>query len=84
MLRDNKTRQHTPRDPENTLSWVKFDVVCSEFHESLLYVGYELVSLFGLDHDVIHVGLNGPPDEIPETLKHATLVHRPLSLRRAR
>ena len=27
-----------------------------------------MVSLFGLDHDVINVGLNGPPNEVPEIL----------------
>jgi hypothetical protein len=35
-----------------------------------------LVSLFGLDHDVIHVSLNGSPDEVLETLEH-TMLFRP-------
>ena len=41
----------------------------------MLSVGYDLASLFGLDHDVIHVGLNGSPDEVSEILEHTTLVH---------
>ena len=36
-----------------------------------------MVSLFGLDHDVINIGLNGPPDEVPETLEHTMLVCSP-------
>ena len=36
-----------------------------------------MVNPFGLDHDVIHVGLNGLSNEITETLEHATLVHSP-------
>ena len=47
------------------------------FCEGLLKVVYDLVSLFGLDHDVIHVGLNGSPNEVPETLEHTTLVRSP-------
>ena len=35
-LGDNKTQQHTPRDPKNTFLEVEFDVVCSEFCEGLL------------------------------------------------
>ena len=70
MLKDNETKQHTPRDPKNTLLGVELNAVCSEFCEGLL-------SLFGLDHDVIHVGLNGSPNEIPKTLEHAALVCSP-------
>ena len=51
--------------------------ICSEFCEGLLKVGYDLVSPFGLDHDVVHVGLNGPPDEVPKTLEHTMLVCSP-------
>ena len=74
MLRDDKTQQHTPWDPKNALLGVELNAICSEFCEGLLKVGYDLVSLFGLDHDVVHVGLNGPPDEVPKTLEHTTLV----------
>ena len=45
-LGDDKTQQHTPRDPKNAFLGVEFDVVCSKFCEGLLYVGYELVSPF--------------------------------------
>ena len=77
MLRDNKTQQHTPRDPKNALLRVELNAICSKFCKGLLKVGHDLVSPFGLDHNVIHVGLNGLPDEIPETLEHVVLVHSP-------
>ena len=59
---------------------VELNDVCSKFCEGLLKVGYELVSLFGLDHDVVRVGLNGSPDEAFETLKHTPLVCSPCIL----
>ena len=68
MLGNDESQQHTPRDPKDTLLGVDLNAVCSEFCEGLLKVGYDLVRPFGLDHDVIHVGLNGPPDEVPKTL----------------
>ena len=77
MFRDDKTQQHTPWDPKNTLLGVELNAVCSEFCEGLLKDGYDLFSPFGLDHDVIHVGHNSLPDEIPETLEHTILVHSP-------
>ena len=40
----------------------------------MLKIGYEVVSPVGLDHDVINVGLNGPPDEVPKVSKHTSLV----------
>ena len=43
----------------------------------MLKVGYDLVSPFGLDHDVIYVSLNGSPDEVTETLEHTMLIHSP-------
>ena len=46
----------------------------------MLKVGYELVSPFGLDHDVVYVGFNGSPDEVLEALEHATLVCSPIVL----
>ena len=73
----DETKQHTPRDPENALLRVELNYISSEFCEGLLKVGYELVSPFGLDHDVVHVGLNGPPDKVLETLEHTMLVHGP-------
>ena len=54
------------------------------FCKGLLKIGYEVVSPFGLDHDVIKVGLNGPPDEVPETLEHTTLVCSPSILQSER
>ena len=74
MLGDDKTQQHTPWDPKNTLLGIEFDVVGLEFCKSLLQINYEMVSSFGLDYDVINVGLNGPPDEVPKTFEHTTLV----------
>ena len=77
MLGDDETKQHAPRDPENAFLRIEFDAICLEFSKGLLKIGYEVVSTFGFDHDVINVGLNGPPDEVPETLKHTTLVCGP-------
>ena len=33
--------------------------------------------MFGLKYDVVDVGLNGSPDEVPETLEHTMLVRSP-------
>ena len=74
MLKDDETKQHTPRGPKNALLGVELNVICLEFCEGLLKVGYELVSPFGLDQDVVHIGLNGSPDEVLETFEHTTLV----------
>ena len=70
--------------PKNALLEVELNVVCSEFCEGLLKVSYELVSPFGLDHDVIHVGLNGLPDEVSKTLEHTTLIRSPSVLQTKR
>ena len=35
------------------------------------------VCSFGLDHDVVYIGLNGPPNEVSEPLEHTTLVRSP-------
>ena len=43
-----------------------------------------MISPFGFDHDVVNVGLNGPPDEVPKTLKHTTLVCGPSVLQTKR
>ena len=66
-----------PLGPQNALLGIEFDVVCSEFCKGLLKIGYEVVSLFGLDHDVVNVGLNGPPDEVLKAFEHTTLVCSP-------
>ena len=63
--------------PENALLGVEFDAIRSEFCKSLLKVGNEVVSLFGLNYDVVDVSLNGPPDEVPEAFEHTALVCGP-------
>ena len=50
----------------------------------MLKIGDKVVSLFGLNYDVVDVGLNGPPDEVPKTLKHTTLVCGPSVLQTER
>ena len=70
--------------PKNALLGIEFDAVCLEFCKGLLKVGYEVVSLFGLDHNVINIGLNGSPNEVPETLEHTTLVCSPSVLQTER
>ena len=76
-LGDDETEQLAPRDPENALLGIKFDAVCSEFCKGLLKIGNEMVIPSGLDHDVVNIGLNGPPDEVLETFEHTTLVCSP-------
>ena len=66
-----------PWDPENALLGVELDAICLEFCKGLLKVDYELVNPSRLDHDVVHIGLNGSPDEVSEILEHTTLVCRP-------
>ena len=57
-----------PWDPKNTLLKIEFDAICSEFCKGLLKIGNEVVSPFGLNYDVVDVGLNGPPDEVPDAV----------------
>ena len=40
-------------------------------------IGDKVVSPFGLNYDVVDVGLNGPPDEVPEAVEHTALVSSP-------
>ena len=56
---------------------IEFDAIHSESCKGLLTIDDKMVSPFGLDHDVIYVGLNGSPNEISETLEHAALVRSP-------
>jgi hypothetical protein len=72
MLRDDELEQHTPWDPKNALLGVEFDVVLSKFLEGFFEVGHELVGLFGLDYDVVHVSLASLTDEFFEI--HTSLV----------
>jgi hypothetical protein len=74
MFRDDEPEQHMPRDLKNALFKVEFDVVFLEFVEGFFKVSHELVGLFGLDYNVIHVCLNSLSDEIVETFEHASLV----------
>ena len=77
MLGDDETKQHAPWDPEDALLGVELNAICSEFCKGLLKVGHDLVSPFGLDHDVIYVGLNGLPNEVLEASEHIALVRSP-------
>jgi hypothetical protein len=84
MLGDDECKQHTPRDPENTFLRVEFDAIRLEFCETFLEVGHELVGLFGLDYDVVHISLNDFTDEVSKTLEHTSLVCSPYVLRTER
>ena len=77
MLRDDEVEQHTPRDPENTLLGIEFDAICLEFRKGLLKIGDKVASPFGLNYDVVDVGLNGLPNEVPEAVEHTVLVSCP-------
>ena len=72
-LRDDEAEQHAPWDPENTFFGIEFDVVRPEFRKDLLKIGIQVISLFDLDYDVVDVGLNGSPDEVPKTFEHTSL-----------
>ena len=72
MLGDDEDEQHAPWDPKNTFLGIEFDAIRSEFCK-----GYEVVDPFGLNHDVVNVGLNGLPDEVPEAFEHTALVRSP-------
>ena len=80
MLRDNEAKQHAPWDPENTFLGIEFDAIRLEFRKGLLKIGNEVVNPFGLNHDVINVGLNGPPNEVLEAFEHTALIHSPCVL----
>ena len=75
MLGDDESEQHAPWDPKDAFLGVELDAVLLELPEGLLQVGHELVGLLGLDYDVVHVSLNGLPDEVSKAFGHATLVH---------
>ena len=77
MLGDDETKQHTPRDHKNTLLKIEFDAIHLEFCKGLLKIDNEVVNLFGFNYDVIDVGLNGPPNEVPKAFEHTALVHSP-------
>ena len=66
-----------PRNPKNALLGIEFDAIRSEFCKGLLKISNEVVSPFGLNYDVVNVGLNGLPDEVPEAFEHTMLVHSP-------
>jgi hypothetical protein len=73
-LRDDEPEQHTSQDPKNALFGVEFYAILLELLEGFFEVSHDLVNLFGLDYDVIHVGLDDLSDEITKTLEHTSLV----------
>ena len=80
-LGDDEAKQHAPRDLENTFFGIEFDVVRPEFRKDLLKIGNQVIGLFGLNYDVVVVGLNGSPDEVSETFEHTPLVRSPVFFR---
>ena len=60
-----------------TLLGIEFDVIRPEFHKGLLKIGNQMVSPFRLNYDIVNVGLNGPPDEVPESSEHTALIRSP-------
>ena len=43
----------------------------------MLKIGEKVAIPFGHNYDVVDVGLNGPPDEVPEAVEHTALVSSP-------
>ena len=84
VLGDDEAEQHAPQDPENTLLGIEFDAIHLEFRKDLLKISNEVVSPFGFNYDVVNIGLNGPPDEVPEASEHTVLVHSPSILQSER
>ena len=74
MLGDDESKQHAPWDPKDAFLGVELDAILLELPEGLLQVSHELVGSLGLDYDVVHVSLNGSPDEVSKAFGHATLV----------
>ena len=68
MLGDDEAEKHAPRELENTFLGIEFDAICSEFSKGSFKIGDKVLSPFGLNYDVVDIGLNGPPDEVPETV----------------
>ena len=81
MLGDDEAKQHAPWDLENTFLGIEFDAIRPEFRIGLPKIGNEVVSSFGLKHDVVNVGLNGLPDEVPKASEHTALVCSPAFFR---
>ena len=63
--------------PEDTLLGVELDALLSKAFEAYLQVVDEILGLSGLDHDVVHIGLNGSPNVVAKDLGHAPLVCGP-------
>ena len=80
MLGDDEAEQHAPRDLENTF----LGAIRSEFCKGLLKIGNEVVNPFGLNYNVVNVGFNGPPNEVPKAFEHTALVRSPSVLQTER
>jgi hypothetical protein len=76
-LGNDETEQHSPWNPENAFLDVEPNAVHPESSKGLLN---QLVGLFGFDYDVIHISLDGSPDEVPKILEHEPLVRGPCVL----
>jgi len=50
----------------------------------LFKVGNKVFGLLGFNYDVVNVGLNGPPDEVPEAVEPTALVSCPSVLQTER
>ena len=74
MLGDDESKQLAPWAPKDAFLRVELDAVLLELPKGLLQVSHELVGLLGLDYDVVHISLNGSPDEVSKAFGHAMLV----------
>ena len=43
----------------------------------MLKISNKVATLFGLNYEVVDVGLDGSPDEVPEAVEHTALVSSP-------
>ena len=63
--------------PKTHFLRIKLDALLPEAFEGYFQVIDEVTDLPGLDHDVVHVGLDGSPDVLAKDLGHAPLVRGP-------
>ena len=47
-------------------------------------IGDKVASPFGLNYDVVDIGLNGSPNEVPKAVEHTALVSCPSVLQTER
>lgn len=58
---------------KDVLFGIELNALRYELFEGSLEVGHQLVGMFGLDYDVVHICLNDVSDEFVEAFDHTAL-----------